>query len=109
MNESAILQRVRLAASKLGYRLSRNNSGCFEDKTGRWVRFGCFAPGGADLIGYKTIRITEEHLGMAVAQFVAIEVKTPTGKLKPEQAQFLKAVRESGGIAIVARSADDLS
>ena len=46
---------------------------------------------------------------MDIAQFVAMEVKTPTGKLKPEQENFLKVVRESGGIAIVARSADDLT
>jgi hypothetical protein len=108
MNETAILQRVRLAASKLGYRLSRNNSGALQDKNGRWVRYGCFAPGGADLIGYKTVRITEEHLGMDVAQFVAIEVKTPVGKLSKEQEAFLHAVLLAGGIAIVARSEDDL-
>lgn len=98
---------MRLAASKLGYKLSRNNCGSFKDGN-RWIKFGVFNPGGADLIGFKTMTITPDMIGGKVAVFTAIEVKAPTGKLKPEQEHFLKVIRESGGIAVVARSPDDL-
>jgi hypothetical protein len=39
--------------------------------------------------------------------FTSIEVKTRTGKLRPEQEQWLKVVRAAGGIAGVARSVED--
>lgn len=41
-------------------------------------------------------------------RMVAIEVKTKTGRLTPHQEEFLKAVKEHGGIAFVARSVDDV-
>ena len=108
MSETAILQKIRLKASKLGYRLFRNQVGQYKLADGRFLRSG-LCVGSSDLIGWKTVRITQDMVGMDIAQFVAMEVKTPTGKLKPEQENFLKVVRESGGIAIVARSADDLT
>lgn len=40
--------------------------------------------------------------------FVAIEAKTRTGKLTAEQAKFLADVKRAGGIALVARSLDDV-
>jgi hypothetical protein len=39
--------------------------------------------------------------------FLSIEVKTPTGRLRPEQRQWLDAVQAAGGIAGVARSVED--
>ena len=41
-------------------------------------------------------------------RYVAIEVKRPGGKVSPEQAQFLQAVRQHGGLAFVAYSPDDV-
>lgn len=40
--------------------------------------------------------------------FVAIEVKTPKGRLSENQKQFLKDIQEYNGIAFVARSVDDV-
>jgi len=37
-----------------------------------------------------------------------IEVKTPTGKLRPEQVKFMDDVKEHGGLHLVARSVDDV-
>lgn len=108
MNETAILQKIRLKASRLGWKLSRNNSGAFQDVNGRWVKYGCFAPGGADLIGFRTITITPDMIGKKISQFIAIEVKTPTGKIKPEQQHFIDTVNNSGGVGIIARSEGDL-
>lgn len=38
---------------------------------------------------------------------VYIEVKTPTGKVRPEQENFLRRMREAGALAGVARSVED--
>ncbi len=42
-----------------------------------------------------------------VAVFLAVEVKSPTGRATPQQTQFLEAVRQAGGIGILARSVDE--
>jgi dihydroxyacid dehydratase/phosphogluconate dehydratase len=42
-----------------------------------------------------------------VAVFTSIEVKSATGRLRPEQRQWLEAVQAAGGIAGVARSVED--
>lgn len=39
---------------------------------------------------------------------LACEVKRPSGDLTPDQRAFLQKVREAGGVAIVARSVDDV-
>jgi hypothetical protein len=46
-------------------------------------------------------------VGQRIAVFLSIEVKTPTGRLRPEQRQWLDAVQAAGGIAGVARSVED--
>lgn len=40
-------------------------------------------------------------------RFVAIECKTATGRVRPEQEQFIQAMREAHALAGIARSADD--
>lgn len=95
MSETNLLQQIRLEASKHGCYLSRNNSGSLQAKDGRWVKFGLFNPGGADLIGiYK-------------GRFIAIEAKTPTGRIRPEQTAFIYFVIKNGGIAGICRSVED--
>jgi hypothetical protein len=42
-----------------------------------------------------------------VAVFTSIEVKSATGRLRPEQRQWMEAVQAAGGIAGVARSVED--
>ena len=70
------------------------------------VRYG-LQPGSSDLIGWRTVTITPEMVGQQVAVFTSIEVKTPTGRIRPEQQQWLDAVQAAGGIAGVARSVED--
>lgn len=41
-------------------------------------------------------------------RFVAIEVKTPTGKISPDQKMFILNVLKEGGVAFVARSRMDV-
>ena len=76
------------------------------DQRGVPVRYG-LQPGSADLIGWRTITITPEMVGQQVAVFTSIEVKSATGRLRPEQRQWMEAVQSAGGIAGVARSVED--
>ena len=84
----------------------RNNTGTLRDQHGRPVQFG-LCKGSADLIGWTSRTITEEMVGQQVAIFTSIEVKTPTGRIRPEQKTWLDAVLKAGGIAAVARSVAD--
>jgi len=105
-SEQRIQQEIRLAVSKGDTRVFRNNTGTLRDQHGRPVSFG-LAKGSADLIGWRTITITPEMVGQQVAVFTSIEVKSATGRLRPEQQQWLDAVQAAGGIAGVARSVGD--
>lgn len=60
------------------------------------MRYG-LARGSADLVG-----ILAPH-----GRLVALEVKTPTGRVAPEQEQWLELVRRMGGFACVVRSVAD--
>jgi hypothetical protein len=108
LGEIEIQQRIRLACSNGPVRLWRNNMGKLPDpKTGRWVQFGVAHPGGSDLIGYRTLVITPDMVGQHVAQFVALEVKTETGRLSEVQQRFLNHVNVVGGLGAVVRSVDE--
>jgi len=106
VSEQQIQQQIRIACSTGNTRLFRNNTGTLRDQHGRPVQFG-LCKGSADLIGWKRVTVTPEMVGQQVAVFLSIEVKTPTGKLRPEQKQWLDAVQAAGGIAGVARSVSD--
>ena len=105
-SEQSIQQHIRLTCSAGATRLFRNNTGTLRDQHGRPVSFG-LCKGSADLIGWRTVTITPEMVGTQVAVFTSIEVKTPSGRLRPEQQQWLDAVQAAGGIAGVARSVED--
>lgn len=109
VSETTIQQRIRLALGKLPHlRLFRNNCGKLPDpRTGRWVEFGVGNPGGGDLLGWRTVTVTPEMVGQQVAVFTSIEVKTRTGRVRPEQERWMRAVRAAGGIAGIARSVED--
>jgi hypothetical protein len=106
LSEQRIQQEIRLAISHGDTKVFRNNTGTLKDANGRPVQFG-LCKGSADLIGWRTITVTPEMVGSQVAVFLSIEVKTPTGRVKPEQQQWLNAVQAAGGIAGVARSVED--
>jgi hypothetical protein len=106
VSEQRIQQEIRLAISHGDTKVFRNNTGTLKDANGRPVQFG-LCKGSADLIGWRTVTVTPEMVGTQVAVFLSIEVKTPTGRLRPEQRQWLDAVQAAGGVAGVARSVDD--
>lgn len=106
--ETTLQQQIRLAlGTRTDLRLFRNQVGQLPDpRTGRPVQFG-LARGSADLIGWRTIKVTPEMVGQRIAIFTSIEVKTATGRISPAQQAWLGAVRTAGGIAGVARSVRD--
>ena len=105
-SEHEIQQRIRLGCGRGPVRLWRNNTGALVDQQGRFVRFG-LCKGSSDLIGLRSLEITPELLGRRIAQFVALEVKTPHGTVSPEQRAFLRLVEQLGGMAAVCRSVDE--
>lgn len=106
--ETTLQQQIRLAlGTRPDARMFRNQVGSLPDpRTGRLVTFG-LARGSADLIGWRTVTITPEMVGQQLAVFTSIEVKTPTGLIRPEQHHWLAAVQGAGGFAGIARSVPD--
>ena len=76
---------IKLEASQKGVRLFRNNSGALKDKDGRVVRFGLGNDSAAinevfkspDLLGWRPVLITPQHVGRLIAQTTMREVKEP--------------------------------
>lgn len=109
-----------LYATKLGMRVFRQNVGMgyvgqVKSKSATHVTLHYPRPlhaglckGSSDLIGFTPLTITSEMVGSEVAIFTAIECKSKTGRTTKEQDNFLKAVRDSGGIAFVARQESDI-
>jgi hypothetical protein len=95
VNEQAIQQRIMLALSERGCLIFRNNTGTATASDGSRIRFG-LCVGSSDLIGVSPD-----------GRFLAVEVKTPTGRVRPEQVAFIEAVVAAGGIAGIARSVED--
>ena len=110
---------LRAAGSKPHVRVFRNQVGegyvgqALRDPEGvflrdaRHVRMGLF-PGSGDLIGWRTVTVTPDMVGKPIAQFLSIEVKTPTGRIRPDQSNWLEQVNLHGGHAIIARSVSDV-
>lgn len=61
----------------------------------QWIQFGFI--GCPDFLGQ-----------LRDGRLLAIEAKRPSGEVTPEQAAFLECVRANGGVALVARSVDDV-
>lgn len=91
-SEAKIQAEILLAAPRFGVRLWRFQTGNYQLPDGRWVSSGF--PGAADLWG---IRIAD-------GKFVAVEVKTKSGRVQKNQELFLQAIRQYNGIAGVCRS-----
>lgn len=94
MTEAQIQDAIRLALNHPDGVWWRNNIGSAE-RRGVHIKFGVGGPGGADLIG------------LFRGRFVAIEIKTPTGRQFPEQVQFQALVERKGGVYAVLRSVED--
>lgn len=120
MTSEAVIQReIQLACSRDSARLFRQNVaqawvGTVVRQTPHEITLRKYRPlhagltvGSCDLLGWTSTIIRPEHVGLRLAAFTGIEVKSSRGKLSLEQERFIKAVRAAGGIAGVARSVED--
>ncbi|GHU72445.1 hypothetical protein FACS189450_10250 [Spirochaetia bacterium] len=73
----------------------RNNTGAVRIRPGQFMSFG--KKGSSDILGI-----------LPDGKFLAVEVKAPDGRLSPEQRQFIQALRDFGGLAVVVKSWQDL-
>ena len=112
---------VDTECSRRGWRVFRNNVGrawlgrvteeyMVEGKHGpekviellaaHMIPYG-LAVGSSDRVGWRPVTLLD---GQVIAQFVAIECKTPAyDRLSEEQRNFLQAVARAGGAAFIAR------
>lgn len=90
------MRSIMLALSSQGHFVARANVGLFFTQDGRPVRTG-LPPGFSDLFGHRAGDCRAFYL----------EVKTPTGRVRPEQQRFIAAMRERGAIAGVVRSVEE--
>lgn len=117
--EKKLINEFLLNFTKLGSRLFRVHAGLFYSgkvqrgpsgaitiQNARPVKVG--QPGMSDLIGWTQMRITDDMVGTDVAIFTAIEVKAGKTRVSKEQQSFVNIVTQSGGVACVARSWQDI-
>lgn len=94
MREATLLRDIRLALGRIqGCDFQRLSQGRMR-KNGRTFRVG-LTPGAPDLIG------------CVLGRYVALEVKTTTGKVTAKQARWHKRMRRVGAIVEVVRSVTD--
>lgn len=119
MKETPLLKRVRVALSRLGCVMFRNNVGAAWQgdavelggnkvliTNARRVKYGLFV-GSSDLIGWRSVTVTQDMVGKSVAVFVALETKGKHGRLTQEQRGFIGAVANAGGFAGHARTVEE--
>jgi len=126
VKEQPILKRILFRCSTGASRLFRQNTGTgWIGKSKKYTRhctveikpgdvvirrarpFHAGFVGMGDLIGWHTVCITSEMVGKKIAIYTSIEVKAKTGRMRKDQSIWLNLVRDAGGIAGVARSADE--
>lgn len=98
LSEAAILRDIHLALGRRPEcKIFRNSVGLAADPgTGQHVRFG-LCVGAADLVAIVKPR----------GRWLALEVKSARGRVRPEQERFLAMIRDMGGVGQVVRSVAD--
>lgn len=94
--EHIIQNQIRLAVSASDCTIFRTNVGKVRTADGRWFDTG-LPVGFPDLMGFR-------H---SDGKLILIEVKTPTGRLRPAQKQFRDWVTQYPVLYDVCRSPDD--
>lgn len=115
MKESDIQNALRIAASREGWRLWRNNVGAGMLDNGSFIRWGLANDSSAvnasvksgDLIGIRPVIITPSMVGTELGQFASLEVKRPEWKFNPNnprdvaQKRWADLINSLGGYALV--------
>ncbi|MCK7581740.1 MAG: hypothetical protein MZV65_43050 [Chromatiales bacterium] len=121
MKESDIQRAVMLAASSAGLTVWRNNTGQAWAGNAQRLQDGSIlirnprplhaglCKGSSGLIGLRRVLVTPEMVGRTDDRAVhRHRGQAPGQRPTPEQAHFLEFVRDAGGLALVARSPDDI-
>lgn len=90
MSETANQSHIRRILAERDFHLDRNNRGVLTNQQGIPIRFGLANDSeqlgrilkSGDLIGWRTLLVTPDMVGSAIAQYVSIEVK-PDGWKPP--------------------------
>jgi hypothetical protein len=87
----------------------RQNQGAIPLKDGGYRKF-VGLKGVSDILGMlpETVRVVGHEGPVTFGNLLAVEVKRPGEKVRPEQAEFLKNVNDRGGVGIVVHSLDEL-
>jgi hypothetical protein len=96
MTEADLMRSIMVALSQDGHFVARANVGLFFTADGRPVKTG-LPKGFSDLFGHRD----------ADARAFYLEVKTATGRVRPEQAAFISAMKKRGALAGIVRSVED--
>ena len=86
--------------------LVEQRGGMVRLRNARFVRYGLF-PGSADLVGWHSMLVGPEHMGRRFARMLSLEVKAARGRVRPDQATWLRMVDGAGGLAAIVRSPDE--
>lgn len=107
VRENEVTDSVLNALAPLGVKLHRVQTGewwACSGKNSMLYRMKGAREGVADYCGWRKVRITPEMVGLDIAQFVGVEMKSKTGKAGDAQLKFGEAVRSDGGICGVCKS-----
>ena len=96
VSEATIKRRILVRLSELGVFAWNNPTGVATPLgSTHVVRYG--NPGAPDIIGI-----------LPGGRFLAVEVKTATGRQRPEQQAWQRACEARGGLYVLARSVEDI-
>lgn len=124
MKETAVAQRVELAAANLNILTMRNNVGACQDQSGRLIRYGLMNTSAkenarvksSDYIGITPVVAYVDGIGWTtLGVFTAIETKASDWKFDRSdersvaQSRFHDIVRGYGGYAGFATGPDDVA
>lgn len=105
MKEKTLQSKIQIALGKIGCRMFRNQVGTYRLKDGRVISSG-LCKGSSDLIGITPYKIKNSDVGKVIGVFTAVEVKTPGGRVRKMQENFINFVRATGGIAMISHDVE---
>lgn len=95
ITEADIQSKIRIELTRLGHTVFRVNVGSVRTSDGRIFKTG-LPKGHSDLYGFRPD-----------GQIFYIEVKSVSGKIRPEQIKFLRTMKDRGALVGVAKSVED--
>lgn len=105
LGRDAVLFRNNVGTAWTGD-VSRLNDGSILIRNPRPFHAG-LCKGSSDLIGWRSITITQDMVGEKIAVFCAVEVKDGKGRPTKEQIHFINTLIGAGGLGCVAWNVED--